>query len=325
MLDEIGFYTLSDYRTTQNSSTSPMWRCELILTDKCNFNCVYCRGLSSELKGDMALDEAKKTVLHWSKDNLLNVRFSGGEPTLYRDLVNLVKYTKSLGTERIALSTNGSAKMDLYKKLIDAGVDDFSVSLDACCASFGDKMAGGKCGFDRIIENIKFISGKVYTTVGIVITEQNISNFVDTVKYAHGLGVSDIRIISAAQYNEILKEAIKIPDAILRSHPILKYRVDNILSGRNVRGIKPGDTNKCYFPLDDSVIAGNYHFPCVIYMREGGNPIGVVNDKMRIDREKWYTAHDTHSDSICLENCLDVCIDFNNACHRKEHLGSIKG
>jgi len=31
--------------------------------------------------------------------------------------------------------------MNLEKKLIDAGVNDFSVSLDSCCAETGDKMA----------------------------------------------------------------------------------------------------------------------------------------------------------------------------------------
>ena len=41
-LEDIGFYTLSDYRASQCSASSPLWRCELLLTDRCNFHCPYC-------------------------------------------------------------------------------------------------------------------------------------------------------------------------------------------------------------------------------------------------------------------------------------------
>ena len=46
--------------------------------------------------------------------------------------------------KRIAISTNGSAPMKCYTRLIEAGVNDFSISLDACCASTGDAIAGVK-------------------------------------------------------------------------------------------------------------------------------------------------------------------------------------
>ena len=38
-LENIGFYTLSDERAANTSDTSPMQRCEIILTDRCNFKC----------------------------------------------------------------------------------------------------------------------------------------------------------------------------------------------------------------------------------------------------------------------------------------------
>jgi molybdenum cofactor biosynthesis enzyme MoaA len=54
-LEDIGFYTLSDARAFNSSYNSDLMRCELILTDRCNFKCVYCRGLKENLKGDMSL------------------------------------------------------------------------------------------------------------------------------------------------------------------------------------------------------------------------------------------------------------------------------
>lgn len=312
-LENIGFYTLSDDRAKNTSVNSRLMRCELILTDACNFKCPYCRGLRSDCAGTMSLEKAKEVVDYWAKDNLKSIRLSGGEPTVWKPLVELVKYIKSKNTENIAISTNGSASMELYRELIDSGVNDFSISLDACCSDFGDKMAGNISGaWNKVISNIREISKYTYVTVGVVVTEETISELKDTVKFASDLGVSDIRIISAAQYNALLNNAQNIDEEVYTKYPILKYRINNIKNNRNVRGIQTTDSHKCGLMLDDMVIAGEYHFPCIIHMREGGNPIGKVGENMRAERKVWMDSHDTHNDPICKKNCLDVCIDYNN-------------
>ena len=92
-LEKIGFYTLSDSRAHSASETSPLMRCELLLTDACNFRCPYCRGLKPDQKGTLPLNQAMYTVQLWCDQGLQNVRFSGGEPTLYKGLPELVSYS----------------------------------------------------------------------------------------------------------------------------------------------------------------------------------------------------------------------------------------
>lgn len=312
-LEDIGFYTLNDERAMNVSKTSRMQRCELILTDACNFKCPYCKGLRSDCKGTISLERAKEIVDYWCKDNLKNIRFSGGEPTVWKDLVELVKYTKSKGVERIAISTNGYSDFSLYEKLIETGVNDFSISLDACCADFGDKMSGGVVGsWEKVTENIRKIAKLSYVTLGVVVTEETVKDLAKTINFAASLGVADIRIISSAQYNTLLEGAKEVDEAVWKKYPILKYRIENIENGRNVRGLKETDSHRCGLVLDDSAIAGSFHFPCIIYMRESGNPIGKVSENMREERALWSENHDTHKDPICKRNCLDVCIDYNN-------------
>ena len=306
-LENIGFYTLSDNRVKQVSEVSPMWRTELILTDKCNFNCGYCR---HNEHGELTLQQAVSTILHWSETGLKNIRFSGGEPTLYKDLPLLVQMSNMLGCEHIAISTNGSAKLSLYKRLIELGVNDFSISLDACCASNGDMMAGRTGVWETIVSNIEELSKLTYVTVGVVLTDTNSSEVNDIIEFADAKGVSDIRVISAAQYN--INPTINVSADILERHPILDYRYNNLNSGRSVRGLTESDNHRCPLIIDDSAVSGIYHYPCIIYMREGGNPIGEVGSNMRADRIKWARQHDTHEDPICKGNCLDVCIDYNN-------------
>ncbi|MCK9597256.1 radical SAM protein [Candidatus Pacearchaeota archaeon] len=320
-LEEIGFYTLEEKRAKEVSSKSPMWRCEILLTDKCNFSCPYCRGIRKDCVGEQSLPNMMSIINTWSKDNLRNIRFSGGEPTLYPHLIEAVRYARDCGIKRIAISTNGYSLTKYYLELINAGVNDISISLDACCSSFGDKMAGGiKGAWDVVVENIKILSKFTYVTVGIVLTEDTINQATDIIKFSHDLGVADIRLLSASQYNVVIPQLENISQDILNSHPILKYRVNHFLNGRNVRGISENDCHKCYMVLDDSAIAGKYHFPCIIYLREGGNPIGKVNPDMRRERILWHENHNSYSDSICRKNCLDVCIDYNNKVleYRKE-------
>lgn len=309
-LEDIGFYTLSDTRSRQCSASSPLWRCELIVTDRCNFSCPYCRGLKPDLRGDMSFDEAKRTCDIWIREGLKNVRFSGGEPTLWPRLCDLVKHCRDGGVRRIAISTNGSAPLSIYDALLSSGVNDFSVSLDACCAECGDKMAGGRKGaWDRVVSGIRYLAKRSYTTVGMVFTDENVRSCVELVLFADSLGVSDIRVVPSAQFNRALEFLKELPSDVLARHPILRYRVEN---GGVVRGMRPKDCGKCRLALDDMAVAGGWHFPCIIYMREGGNPIGRVGNDIRSARSEWVEHHDSHADRICVSMCLDVCIEYNN-------------
>lgn len=304
-LSTIGFYTLSDERAMNASAASPLSRCELILSSRCNFRCPYCRSVGGP---DIPIGKARDIINIWADQGLSNIRFSGGEPTLYPNLVELVRLARERKISRVALSTNGSATENQYKDLIAAGVDDFSISLDACCAEDGHKMSGGRKGaWETVIENIKWLSLETYVTVGVVLTSDNSTRVEDIIRFADSLGISDIRVIPAAQEGCILP-SIKVPESILKKYKILRYRIMNLNNGRSVRG---NPIKKCGLVLDDMAVMGYDHYPCIIYMREGGNPIGKINRSIRTDRLKWYNSHDCTKDPICCKNCLDVCVDYN--------------
>ncbi len=319
-LEEIGFYTLCEERA-KKIPDGTINRCEIIITDRCNFKCPYCRGLEDKLHGDISLDSIKY-ILDIFDDKIRNIRFSGGEPTLNKDLLEMIKYATQNKIGRIAISTNGSNDQQLYFDLVSAGANDFSVSLDSCCSSTGDTMTGKTGQWKKVIDMIEFLSSISYTTVGVVLIEQNISELENIIRLAHDLYVNDIRIIPAAQTGTRFP-AFYIDSSILDKHPILKYRYDNIMNNIPVRGLRPSDYNRCPLVLDDIAIAGGYHYPCIIYMREKGEPIGnilyhgseyssITRDKIMAERYNWYKNHDVYKDPICHNNCLDVCRDYNN-------------
>lgn len=323
-LENIGFYTLSDYRAINTKEGSQMQRCEMIINEYCNFKCPYCKGLGEEVfngrkRKELTIEEIKRNIDLWCDNGpLINIRFSGGEPTYHKNIIDIISYSKNKDIKRIAISTNGSNKKELYQELINEGCNDFSISLDASDSVTGDIMAGNIVGsWNTVVENIKWISKQVYTTVGVVLELENIPKFISIVEYASSLGVSDIRVIPSAQWNQPLLELDKIDKSILKKHPILNYRVNNFIKGKSIRGISKNDNKSCPLVFDDSIIAGNYHYPCVIYMREHGKPIGIVSNNMRKERNKWNKNINTHLDIICKNNCLDVCVDYNNKANKE--------
>ena len=121
-LASIGFYTLSDERARTSSMVSPLYRCELLLTDRCNFHCLYCRGLKNGR--DLNFKDAKRILKYWISEGLKNIRFSGGEPTLYPHLFELVDICKKAKVKHIAISTNGSSSRNYYLELVKRGVKE---------------------------------------------------------------------------------------------------------------------------------------------------------------------------------------------------------
>ena len=113
--------------------------------------------------GDLSYSTAINVLAQWCNQGLKNIRFSGGEPLLYKDLPKLIHYCKINNVEHIAISTNGSFALEKYKQLIDCGVNDFSISFDACCSVGCNTMSGRNINtFDTITHNIEEISKLTY-------------------------------------------------------------------------------------------------------------------------------------------------------------------
>ncbi|GAA4267658.1 GTP 3',8-cyclase MoaA [Frondihabitans peucedani] len=107
------------------------------LTDVCNLRCTYCmpaEGLPS-LPRDQALtaDEIVRLVTIGVRDlGIRQVRFTGGEPLLRRDLVEIIERCAALEPRpEISLTTNAIGLAERAERLAAAGLDRVNVSLDS--------------------------------------------------------------------------------------------------------------------------------------------------------------------------------------------------
>jgi cyclic pyranopterin phosphate synthase len=106
------------------------------LTDRCNLRCTYCmpaEGLDWLPKPDVLThDEVVRLVgIGVERLGIREVRFTGGEPLLRRELVTIVERTARLAPRpEISLTTNGIGLARLAGPLRQAGLDRVNVSLD---------------------------------------------------------------------------------------------------------------------------------------------------------------------------------------------------
>ncbi len=106
------------------------------LTDRCNLRCSYCMPATGLdwLPGEAVLnfDELIRLLrLAVTRLGITSIRFTGGEPLLYRRLEDVIAVTGRLQPRpEIALTTNGVGLAQRAGGLADAGLDRVNVSLD---------------------------------------------------------------------------------------------------------------------------------------------------------------------------------------------------
>lgn len=132
------------------------------LINTCNLGCVYCTFGNEELKENYKSSIEKSVSaaeLSHSINQLNNVlgletiRFTGGEPLLYKELPELVKSVKSAGIKNLKITTNGLLLENLAHKLAEAGISELNVSLDAFDEDVFFNMSR-RTGINRIFRGI---------------------------------------------------------------------------------------------------------------------------------------------------------------------------
>ncbi|HEX4459271.1 MAG TPA: GTP 3',8-cyclase MoaA [Polyangia bacterium] len=104
------------------------------LTDRCNYRCVYCMpeaGVELVPRADvLSFEEIERLVRVMMGFGVRRVRLTGGEPTVRKDLVQLVTRLGALGLEDLAMTTNGERLDELAAPLRAAGLLRLNISID---------------------------------------------------------------------------------------------------------------------------------------------------------------------------------------------------
>ncbi|WP_133479938.1 GTP 3',8-cyclase MoaA [Cognatilysobacter segetis] len=107
----------------------------LSLTEACNFRCGYCLPDGYAADGRpvfLARDEVRRLLGAFATVGMRKVRLTGGEPTLRKDLVDIVADAARIdGVAKVALTTNGTRLPAHVGPWRDAGLTSLNVSADS--------------------------------------------------------------------------------------------------------------------------------------------------------------------------------------------------
>lgn len=104
------------------------------LTDKCNLRCVYCmpEDMTFRPRHELLQDEELyRLVRVFAELGFVKFRFTGGEPTVRSNIVEIVRRTsQTAGVRQVAMTTNGLLLNKLAQPLAEAGLQRVNVSID---------------------------------------------------------------------------------------------------------------------------------------------------------------------------------------------------
>ena len=108
------------------------------VTDRCNYRCSYCmpEELSDQLEFQpksalLTFEEIERIVRVFSGLGVRKVRLTGGEPTVRRGIVELVRRIAAVpGIEQVVMTSNGHLLGELAGPLADAGLRGINISID---------------------------------------------------------------------------------------------------------------------------------------------------------------------------------------------------
>ena len=161
----------------------------LSITDFCNFRCEYClpNGYQGKRPDDeLSVAEIATLIRGFAQVGTEKVRITGGEPSIRRDVVNIIDTIKSTaGIKTVAMTSNG---YKLGKHVADwqqAGLNQLNISMDSFDATTFHNMTG----FDMLPQLLTDMDKLLETTDiklkinGVLMAETAFQNLLDAMNY----------------------------------------------------------------------------------------------------------------------------------------------
>ena len=147
------------------------------VTDRCNLRCVYCMpdgGVDFEARENVLAPDQIDAVARVARDlGVTHVKLTGGEPTIRKELLEIVSRLDRIGFDDLSLTTNGLLLPRLAADLRVAGLDRLTLSIDSLRPERYRSITGGgrldqfwrgveaatAAGFRRLKLNVVVIRG----------------------------------------------------------------------------------------------------------------------------------------------------------------------
>jgi MoaA/NifB/PqqE/SkfB family radical SAM enzyme len=167
---------------------------ELFLTENCNLRCVSCACWHHTKSDELSTQEWKDVLSQLAKISIFKVNFTGGEPLIRRDSVDLMDFARRVGIRHMHLNTNAilltPSKLD---DVLESGVRSFNVSVDGP-REIHDKIRGRRGAFGQTTSHLRNIVARrerygLKIRMNFTVMRDNTTALPEIAKLAQELGV----------------------------------------------------------------------------------------------------------------------------------------
>jgi MoaA/NifB/PqqE/SkfB family radical SAM enzyme len=208
---------------------------EVLMGWRCNCNCIFC-SVGHKLREDGRVktwEDIRSDIDFAKRSGSSIISFSGGEPTIRKDVFRAVEYAKSLGFETIEIQTNGRllSYKDFSRRLIDSGVNRFIISVHAHNKELGDFLLRSSGAWEqaiRGIENLKSL-GMNNIRFNVVVCEHNYRQLPEIIDFLLGFKAIGYHMVFVIPDGHAYRQRDIIPrmtDVV----PYMKRATDRIAS-----------------------------------------------------------------------------------------------
>jgi pyruvate-formate lyase-activating enzyme len=179
------------------AAVPPTERVDLKVGFACNNRCVFCvQGTKRERFGAKPVEELRD-ILRRERPRVDAVVFTGGEPTVRRDLPELVAFARDLGYRTIQIQTNGRmlAHRAYLERLVAAGATEFSPALHGHLAALHDHLTGAPGAFAQTVTGIRHLKAMGrFVLTNTVVTRSNYRHLPEIARLLVSLGVDQFQL-----------------------------------------------------------------------------------------------------------------------------------
>jgi MoaA/NifB/PqqE/SkfB family radical SAM enzyme len=183
-------------------------------TNRCNLLCTTCPRTYEQLEPEADMSWELFTSLIDQYPKIARVVLHGiGEPMLVKDLAQRVAYLKARNIY-VLFNTNGTLLTEANgRALIEAGLDELRVSLDAA-ESEVFQMVRGKDFFDKIVANVKNFTRlqrelnapKPRVSLWLTGLRETVDQLPNFVRLAHSIGVTEVYLQRLVFFDDPMNE-----------------------------------------------------------------------------------------------------------------------
>jgi len=226
------------------------YRMDLAVTYRCNNDCPHCYNARSRSYPELTTEDWKKIIDRLWGINIPHLIFTGGEPTLRDDLVELVAYAEEKG-QITGLNTNGRRLSDreYLQALVDAGLDHLQITIESHDPEIHDNMVNLKGAWEQTTAGIKnALDSPLYVMTNTTMLKNNSASIADTLDYLADLGVPTLGLNALIYSGRGKDVGTGLPEEELK--PLLAIAKEKTeLNGQKLIWYTP--TQYCYFnPLE---------------------------------------------------------------------------